>query len=315
VSSKSLVNTARAPTPNYNAVAGQNAQAVLKRVFDTIAGIGHELAADHVIQTISVGYPGPVSPAGIAHSSPTILGPVLDQEVDVVGAMKRRWPCSQIQVVNDLTATGYSYVARGYQDFCLVNLGSGVGSKLFLTGHPCVGPQGRGGEMGHYVVDAAVDALPCECGGMGHLAGIASGRGCLNHCRRHAEHDPRAFRRSAVAAAVQGNPRSMDTTHIVEAFRKGDTWVRSRLRETTVHLARALAGVHAAVGVETFIIVGGFAHALGKGFRDLLVELAIPCNWSIGQCWDHMIELGLGSDEDGLMGAGLCAMQSMWSGE
>lgn len=66
---------------------------------------------------------------------------------------------------------------------------------------------------------------------------------------------------------------------------------------------------HALVGVERFILVGGFALALGEAYRIEVVRGAASGCWSLGQDWDGMIALGEPDDFAGLIGAGRFAMQ------
>jgi glucokinase len=65
-----------------------------------------------------------------------------------------------------------------------------------------------------------------------------------------------------------------------------------------------LAAVHLSMGVERFVIIGGFALALGEPYRLELVRAAATCGWRMGQDWNSMIELGHPEDNSGLLGAG-----------
>ena len=58
------------------------------------------------------------------------------------------------------------------------------------------------------------------------------------------------------------------------------------------------------MGIERFVIFGGFGTALGEKYRKLLVASAQRDCWSSGQDWDQMIELGAADDDSGLLGAG-----------
>jgi glucokinase len=68
-------------------------------------------------------------------------------------------------------------------------------------------------------------------------------------------------------------------------------------------LGQVLATIHLTLGIERFVIVGGFALALGPAYRALLVEAATSCCWSLSGHWDEMIELGEADDDAGLIGA------------
>ncbi|MDQ0474012.1 ROK family protein [Labrys wisconsinensis] len=285
-----VLREARAPTPSFVTEPAADTGTILERLGRRLAELAVGLGAE-APDAVGIGYPGPVSPEGIALSSPTILGEGRDRPVDVAALVRAHLRAPDVVVVNDVTACGYRYVAEGLRDFCLVNVGSGVGNKLFLDGRAVVGPGGRGGEMGHFAMDMRPDAPLCQCGGRGHLAGIASGRGVEAHLRRAAAAGP-------------------TTAEIVAAFHAGDPWTRARIAETAAPLAHAVAGLHAMVGVERFILLGGFALAMGEPYRALLAELCARAVWDLGQDWDAMLTLGEPGDQDGLLGLGYVAGRS-----
>jgi glucokinase len=91
---------------------------------------------------------------------------------------------------------------------------------------------------------------------------------------------------------------------IVTAFRSGDAWTAALIRKVALPLGQMLAAVHLGMGVERFVIIGGFALALGEQYRLELVRSAVNCGWLMGQDWNSMIELGKPDDNAGLLGAG-----------
>src|SRR6185312_8922728 len=113
--------------------------------------------------------PGPIAPTGEILAAPT-LWPGVPIEPFTLGArLERAWPGLRVRVLNDVTAVGLAYVAGGRESFCVVTVSSGIGHKVFLDGRPVTGPSGRGGEIGHVVVDPRPEAPECDCGGRGHL--------------------------------------------------------------------------------------------------------------------------------------------------
>jgi glucokinase len=72
-----------------------------------------------------------------------------------------------------------------------------------------------------------------------------------------------------------------------------------------------LAAIHSALGIERFIIIGGFALALGEGYRKELADVADGCCWCLGEDWDSMVSLGEANDLMGLMGAGHYAAERL----
>lgn len=297
-STRSLVDVRRRPTPNHLGGAGD----VQGEALQALRRLAGETLGEDTPTTVGVAYPGPVGAAGTVLATPTLLGPggpPLALGREVMGW----WPGARVLVLNDVTAAGYRVVASGERDFCILTVGSGIGNKVFLDGRPIVGPHGRGGELGHLQVDDGPGAPECDCGGRGHLGGIASGRGCLALARRAAAADPDGAR-GALGAV---DPDDFTNEILVAAFAAGDPWVRGALIPAITHLGRALASVHVAVGVERFVLVGGFALAMGEPYRQAVVAAAERSCWQLGQAWDEMVVLGTDDDDHGMLGAGVVA--------
>lgn len=98
----------------------------------------------------------------------------------IMRELKKRLPAQWV-VINDSTATAMRYadIYKRDERICVVNIGSGMGNKIYdrnlrdvLLTH-----EGFGGEIGHVTVDLSDDALPCDCGQKGHLNAYVSGRG------------------------------------------------------------------------------------------------------------------------------------------
>ena len=190
----------------------------------------------------------------------------------------------------------------------MVTVSSGIGHKVFVGGRPVVGPGGRGGELGHLRVDFSNDAARCECGGRGHLGAVASGSATGDQVARLAVADLDRFAASLPGRRTGGRPELVDNRLLAEAFRAGDPWAERVIERMAHPLAWALAALHLAVGTERFVIVGGFALALGSRYREALSRLAARCCWDVGADWDHMVELGADDDDAGLIGAGRFAV-------
>lgn len=247
-------------------------------------------------RVVVVAYPGPIDDHGNVLAMPTLLGRA-DGKFDLGAACRRLWPDAVVHTMNDVTAAGYRYVATGLQDFAIVTVGSGIGHKLFLDGRPRVGPRGRGGEIGHLRLDRAPDAVECECGGRGHLGGLASGRAVVAELRRRSTTDP-GFARSQLC-----NADAIEGPAVAAAFQAGDPFTLETVEVAAGFLGQALAALHLDSGVERIILVGGFAVALGEPFRRLVAGACADACWDVGQDWDQILQTG---DVDaGLRGAGL----------
>lgn len=262
-----------------------------------------------LIQHVVVGFPGPIDASGNVYKTPTLWGASQQNPFSLMETCKSIWPNRLVEVINDVTACGYYYRESGFRDFCVITVSSGIGCKVFLSGEPVTGRSGRGGEIGHLRVKSGQNAPVCDCGGAGHLGGIASGRGILKHVQHNAQTDPIGFSRSILSTPCHGKPNAISNEIIIEACKAGDEWVIRHIRETCRYLANVIAAIHVAIGIEQFIITGGFALALGDLYKTILVEEAREQCWDLGQDWDEMIVLGSKPDEAGLLGAGYYAKE------
>jgi glucokinase len=201
--------------------------------------------------------------------------------------LEAAWPSAEVLIINDVTAAGYGIATGPRDDFCVVTVSSGVGCKVFLDGRPIVGRSGRGGELGHLRIDPSSEANICECGGRGHLGGMASGRGALAIARRR----------------MGAGGADLTCEQLVLAFHRDDAVATSVITEAAGALGTTFAALHTALGLERFVLTGGFAAALGDRFRHLVAQAAAAACWDLGQEWNDMVELHV-SDDAGLVGAG-----------
>ena len=293
------------PTPSVRAATD-----LLSEVHDHLTNVlavaanlgGHVLDGDRP-SAVGVGYPGPIDADGRVLASPTIVRHGEANPFDLVRACSAIWPDVQLLCVNDLTAAGLAHVSDGLRDFAILTVGSGVGHKVFLDGRPRVG-SGRGGEIGHLRVDLSPDALRCDCGGTGHLGGLASGRGTVATVRRRAERDTAGYRTSVLGAQYPSGLDSLDGKDVVAAFVGGDEFVRSAVATSQEHLGQGLAAIHLDVGVEDFILTGGFAHAMGVEYVSGVAAAAARCSWAVGQDWSAMVRLDPYGENVALVGLG-----------
>jgi len=246
-----------------------------------------------------VAWPGPLSPDGRALASPTVAGGVT--ALNVGSELSRRWDGASVHVVNDLTAAGARLTACGARDFAVVTVGSGVGHKIFHEGEPLVGPAGRGGELGHLLVDRSAEAPVCSCGRRGHLGGMASGRGVVTAV---VEAWGRVGR--PVPPLDDAGPR------VVAAYTARDVTATDVIHNRARLLGWGLAALHAATGTENFVLIGGFALAVGERYRRAVAEGAKDATWDLGLDWNDAVRLGEDDDDHGVVGAWHIARALGW---
>jgi glucokinase len=300
VDERRIRNAARIPIPNHWIAANPTMKIVWRELCSMMEGAARQVLDGYDPDVVVVAFPGPLDPSGQLLAAPTIWGGI--------GAFPLRerllalWPRAVVLALNDMTAAGYRYVTPQLQDFCLVTVSSGIGNKVFLGGVPVTGPGGRGGEIGHLLVDHASDALKCDCGSRGHVGALASGRGALATALRLAHQHPQDFSRSLLGK--DGGKPTFDTVALAAACRAGDSWAWSTVERGVAHLGHVMATIHTAIGIERFIIIGGFAFAMGEEYRRRLVSAARLNCWDLAQEWDEMVTFGIDDDDAGLLGAG-----------
>lgn len=265
-----MLDQSRRFTPSYLTAPDLAASARLDDLQNFIVEYAASARSCFGADALAAAFPGPVQGQGTVLALPTMWGAdgAALCPLDLAALLTARLPDFTVKVMNDVSAAGFRFVAEG-GDFALFTLGSGIGLKIFLDGQPRVGPHGYGGELTHMVFDASPDAPVCDCGGRGHLGALASGRAW----------------QQAVAAA--GHKREPDLLRFTEP------------------LARAVAMLHYALGLERFIFAGGLADGLGERLRTAIVHNLPTQGWDIGQDWNSMVQLAPADDAHALIGGAL----------
>ena len=274
---------------------------ILRRLGEDLVELAGQLDIGGTPSTVCAAVPGPVARDGRVLALPTILGGPEQPAFDALSCFQDAWPGSAVLVVNDVTAAGFALKRCDDEDFCVMTVSSGIGLKVFVGGQPVVGNQGRGGEIGHLVVDTSSDANPCECGGRGHLGAVSSGRGVVQSIRRQARKDREGFGRSSLSKVAIEDISEYD---VANAFRDEDPWTLAVISHAATAIGQVLAALHTALGVERLVLIGGFAVALGEGYRSLVASAAAATCWDLGEDWREMIELADVDGLAGLLGAG-----------
>ncbi|MFC8492224.1 ROK family protein [Streptomyces sp. NPDC057235] len=302
-----LSDVRRTPVDGMAAHPGAPVPVLQRRVVDQIVCAAERQAGarpDTAPAALAVAFAGPVARDGTVLGAPTVWG-AGGEPLPLREILSARLSVP-VLVVNDLTAAAWRYGTESAVPFCLLTISSGIGNKVFRDGAVLLDVEGHGGELGHWTCDRSPDAPLCDCGGRGHLGAIASGRGVLAAVRRAAASDPAGYARSAPARAGVADPRLLGNPEIARAVRDGDPFTTAVLRSTLVHLAAAVGGVFASIGIRRYVLMGGFALAIGERYRELLVEELVRqgCFGLSAAQVDAMVVLGKDDDDHGLIGAG-----------
>jgi glucokinase len=288
-------------------VGGTSAVDPASRLVDGLDRLKRSLIDDAPVIGAVVGFPGPVSD-GTVRSAPTLWPGEAFGPFSLRNRLEEAWRGTPVIVLNDVSAAGYAYAAQEEQDFCIVTVSSGIGHKVFIDGEPIVGALGAGGEIGHVRVRYRGPSVRCECGGIDHLGAIASGRGVLRLARMRAAADPRFV--SAWLGRACGSPEAITNERIAEAFRAGDPWTVDVVRTGVEPLGWMLGLVRSLVGIERFVVVGGFADALGDKLCVELARAAARADWDRTGHWERRVVPGKLGDDAGLLGAAIAGARA-----
>ncbi len=139
--------------------------------------------------------------------------------------------------------------ARGVSDFVYMFLGTGIGSGVFVDGHPCLGTAGVAGELGHVVTDE--NGPWCSCGNRGCLEVMASTSAVLQRVKqRLSESQTISMLRDAYER------QELDLSSLMDAAMSGDKLAFQVLDEAGTHVGRVLATVVNILGPR-LVILGG----------------------------------------------------------
>lgn len=292
-------------TPNFIKTGQRDGHEIVNDLMKTLKREAHALAGNAKISGICAAMPAPLSPDGNAWHMPTVLGPYSGGGLNLLQPLRALWPAVPVRLINDVTAAGYLQVAKGSRDFAIVTVGSGIGAKVFLDGVPRVGPNSRGGEIGHLrMMDSFSESFVCDCEGFGHLGSIASGRGSLAVARHMAAENAGVFAASLTGRLSGHQVENLNNEILVHAFLQGDSWAEHAVAASAKYLAQVLAFLHVCLGLEEIVIVGGFAIACGEKYRGLLATLADQYCWNLGQNWHSIVRIEKQPDTVALEGAG-----------
>ncbi|GLW52222.1 ROK family protein [Kitasatospora phosalacinea] len=299
-----VTDVRRVPTDGIAAHPDLPVADLQARVLDQVAALAAEAVERHGSSAVAIAFAGPVTADGRALAAPTVWGGPGEQ-LPVQRQLEERLGLPVV-VVNDLTAAVWRYVdPADERPFCLITVSSGIGNKVFRNGEVLLDTEGHGGELGHWTVDPSPDAAPCDCGGRGHLGALASGRGALAAARRAAHADPDGYARSALAATAP-DPELLDNHALVAALHAGDAFATDALRPGLTALASAITAVFTAIGIRRYVLIGGFALAVGPRYAELLTaELErLGCFGLTPEEIRDTVVLGAADDDSGLIGAG-----------
>lgn len=248
------------------------------------------LQQEHPVQTVGVGTPGQVSfPEGvILGCTPNLKnweGRTLRQDLQ----KKIR---GDVWVDNDAQVATFSELkageGKGFRDFVLLTLGTGLGSGIVSGGHLSRGHHDLGIGFGHMIVEAR--GRFCNCGQQGCLETYVSGTGIQKTYR------------------LKGGD-ALSSFAIFQLAAEGDLLAQETLAVTWDMLAVGLVNIFNTLAPEAVILGGGISR---QGENVILAPLREKVKGIMGMPFKtpESIRLAAFGAQAGMIGAGLMALNA-----
>jgi C7-cyclitol 7-kinase len=296
-----LADVQRVPVQNFYKNSGLAPDALYQQFLNQLLSEIKVLLERHPRASVGIAFPGPVNPKGKVACAPTLWGEQLrdiDLRADLELLLNRK-----TYVLNDISAAVWRYVRTQQEDFCLITISSGIGNKVYRNGEILINEHGFGGEIGHSRVAEGIEALRCDCGGEGHLGGVASGRGTLALARLYAAQYPNLLAKSPLAGQA---PEHWSTTDIVSALHANDDFAWRVCIAGQRYLVTAMRHLYHWIGIRKYIFIGGFVGAIGEPYITRINEILRQEHWfgmSVSEL-ETICALGALDDDHSLIGMG-----------
>lgn len=176
-----------------------------------------------------------------------------------------------VALTNDANAAAVGEMtygaAKGFKDFIMITLGTGVGSGIVIDGKVVYGHDGFAGELGHTC--AVRGGRSCNCGKQGCLEAYCSAIGVARSAQEWLEQHPE----EPTLLRLRENITSKD---VYEAAKAGDKAAKEIFEFTGTLLGRSFADFVAFSAPEAIVLFGGLARA--KEFLTAPIQKAMDEN-------------------------------------
>jgi len=208
------------------------------------------------LAAVAVGVPAIVDPVtGIASGGPNVnwhgfpLVAKLRENIDV-----------PFVVDNDvnLAALGHAWKgdARGFSDFVVLSLGTGIGAAIVVDGRLLKGRNSGAGEVGYMVLDR--DLLRADrAGDLGSFETLASGVGVAALAQAALDEDQRA-------SSLRDMDHVITSRDVFAAVEGGDALATGIITRMVDHVAMAIIGMGSVVDSDIVVLDGSVGLALGR---------------------------------------------------
>ena len=302
----------KVPTPNFINNPNLDIETLQKLLINMIVEtITNYRRVNPKLTLIGLSFGAPITSDGVVNQASTIWGNK-GKDFPLRKSLSKLLPGVRILIANDITAAAERYASmkehRNVDYFAVIAVSSGIGSKIYDVKNRSVILDSRsvGGEMGHVKVDYRLKAPICDCGGRGHLGALSSGRAVERMAISEANKNPGDFAKSLLYSLAK-KPEAINNRLLVKAIKAGDKFCLRILDRATFPLACAIAHISGGIGVDKFIIDGGFALNCGDMYLESLRASLSKTDFYSREKAEipTLVELGINDDSDCLIGIGL----------
>lgn len=204
------------------------------------------------IKGIGIGCPGSVSPnVGVVDFLPNLGW----HNVPLVEELKKYFDLP-IVIANDASVAALAEVkygvAKNYNDCIMFTLGTGVGGGIILNKQIYDGTNGKGGELGHIILD--LNGEPCTCGRRGCVETFVSATALIRQTRKAMCED-----KTTSMWQYSGGLEGVDGKTAFECSKNGDKTAIIVVDNYCKYLAESIMSLLNVFRPEVFIIGGGIS--------------------------------------------------------
>ncbi len=238
-------------------------------ILEDIASAARKLMEKYPVEHIGIGSAGRIDrengiviTAGNLPFRNTEVVKILEQKLGVPAMLDNDGNCA---VIGEYLAG----IARGKQDVLMITVGTGIGGGVICGGKLLTGNHGRGGEVGHFVINI-YDPTPCPCGLRGCFEQYCSAKALTANTAEAVVRNP-----MAIISRVAEERGKVDGRTAFIAAERGCEVGQHLLDEYFENFGLALNSLVKIFMPEIVIIAGGITNE-GDGFLSRLKAHMLP---------------------------------------
>lgn len=257
-----LVRLAPAPVIERSATASTPAAAGPEAIMASALELGEQVRGGARIRAVGIASAGVIDTelGRVTHATGSLSAWA---GTDLAGPFAQQLG-TPVATLNDVHAHGLGEARFGVggdrSSMLLVAVGTGIGGCHLIGGSPVVGARGAAGHIGHVPVPEAA-GIPCPCGRVGHLEGLASGPGIVQLAAQ-------------LGARGEAGVAPADGHALARAAGAADPGALEAYRIAGYATGRVIGGVLNTLDAEVVALTGGVAETAGPWREALEAGLA-----------------------------------------